>query len=59
LDKYCFTAEAEQEIIDFVDINKDALRGMSLRMVSKIADLRASFPDNWKEVARMTCMRTK
>lgn len=59
LDKYCFDEDTQQEIVEFVDINKDALRGMSLRMVSKIADLRASFPDNWKEVARMTCMRGK
>ena len=57
LEKYCLTDEDNQEIIDFIDHNKDNLRGLSLRMVVKIAELRTSFPDNWKEMAKMTCMR--
>ena len=59
LNKYMFDSEVEQEIIDFVEENKDNLRGMSLRTVSKIADLRAAMPDTWRDVARMTCMRGK
>lgn len=57
LDKYCLTEEDNQEIIDFIDINKDNLRGLSLRMVVKIAELRTSFPETWKDVARLTCMQ--
>jgi hypothetical protein len=59
LDKYCLSAEDEDEMIDFIETNKERLRGLSLRMVNKIAELRTSFPDSWKEVARMTCMRSK
>jgi hypothetical protein len=59
LDKYCLSAEDEDEIINFVEVNKQSLRGLSLRMVDKIATLRTSFPDSWQEVARMTCMRSK
>jgi hypothetical protein len=57
LNKYMFDQDTEDEIIDFIDINKNALRGMSLRMVTKIADLRAAMPGNWRDVAQMTCMR--
>lgn len=59
LDKYCLSAADEEAIISFVEANKDKLRGLSLRMVDKIATLRTSFPDSWQEVARMTCMRSK
>jgi hypothetical protein len=59
LDKYCLSAEDEDQLIDFIEVNKDKLRGLSLRMVNKIAELRTSFPDSWMEVARMTCMRSK
>ncbi len=59
LDKYCLSAEDEDEIIEFIDTNKNNLRGLSLRMVVKITELRTSFPDSWKEVARMTCMRSR
>jgi len=28
-----------------------------LRMVIKVADLRAAMPDKWKSVAALTCMK--
>jgi hypothetical protein len=59
LDKYMFDEATHEEIINFIDVNKDQLRDLSLRMVGKIADLRCSFPDSWREIARMTCMRSK
>lgn len=59
LDKYCLSAEDEDQLIDFIEVNKEKLRGLSLRMVNKIAELRTSFPDSWMEVARMTCMRSR
>jgi len=40
-----------------MDTNKNRLREMSLRMALKIADLRKSFPLNWKRMAETTCMK--
>jgi hypothetical protein len=45
------------EIIGFMDENKNALREMSLRMAIKIAQLYKSFPNNWKAMAKTTCMK--
>ena len=57
LDKYGFEAGAVEELLTFIDTNKKKLRELSLRMVLKLADLKASFPDRWESVASMTCMR--
>ena len=57
LDKYTLTQEEKDEVVEFISENKKALRELSLRMVLKIADLRQSFPDRWKAMARVTCMR--
>jgi hypothetical protein len=57
LDKYDFEAGAVQELLTFIETNKKKLRELSLRMVLKLADLKASFPDRWESVASMTCMR--
>jgi hypothetical protein len=57
LDKYDFEAGAVEELLTFIDTNKKKLRELSLRMVLKLADLKASFPDRWESVASMTCMR--
>ena len=59
LDKYMFDDATHKEIITFIEVNKNQLRDLSLRMVGKIADLRCSFPDTWMEIAQMTCMRHK
>ena len=54
---YDFDPCAQDEIIDFMDENKGRLREMSLRMATKIADLRKSFPFRWKALAQSTCMK--
>ncbi len=46
------------DIIDFMHANKDRLREVSLRMALKIADLRKSFPNNWKRMSETTCMKS-
>jgi hypothetical protein len=56
-DGYDFEQIAQDEIVDFMDVNQNRLREMSLRMALKIADLRKSFPNNWKRMAETTCMR--
>jgi len=57
LERYDFAACVQDELIDFVDANKDRLRELSLRMVLKLADLRKSFPLNWTAMAKTTCMK--
>jgi hypothetical protein len=54
---YDFEQVTQDEIIDFMDANKNKLREMSLRMALKIADLRKSFPLRWKAMASTTCMK--
>ena len=54
---YEFDAATQDELINFMDVNKNKLREMSLRMALKIADLRKSFPNNWKRMAETTCMK--
>ena len=58
LDEYELEDYQKLEVVDFVKSNADRVRELSLRTVLKIADLRVSFPDKWKAVADMTCMRT-
>jgi hypothetical protein len=58
LNEYQFTAKEEAEILDFMLDNKDRMREISLRMVTKLADLKKSFGDEkWKRTAEVTCMR--
>ena len=57
LDKYEFEPCVQDEIVEFIEANKDKLRELSLRMVLKIADLKRSFPANWKSMAKTTCMK--
>lgn len=47
----------QDEVIAFMDSNKDQLREMSLRMAIKIAQLRKSFPHRWIEMANSTCTK--
>jgi hypothetical protein len=54
---YDFDQIAQDEIIGFLDENKNKMREMSLRMAIKIADLRKSFPLRWREMARVTSMK--
>ena len=54
---YDFTPEQGDEILNFMDANKDRLREMSLRMALKIADLTKVSADNWRALAASTCMK--
>ena len=57
LDDKDLSDEAKVEVVDFVEQHKGRMRELSLRTVLKVADLRASFPERWKAVAEVTCMR--
>ena len=54
---YEFSPERGEEILNFMDANKDRLREMSLRMALKIADLTKVSADNWQALAASTCMK--
>lgn len=53
---YDFTPEQGDEILQFMDDNKDKLREMSLRMALKIADL-TKVSANWRALAENTVMK--
>jgi hypothetical protein len=57
LNAYDLTDEVKADIIDFVDINKNRLRELSLRTVLKVADLCVAFPQRWEAYAENTVMR--
>jgi hypothetical protein len=57
LSTYDYDAATVEDIIAFVEANAQRMRELSLRTVLKVADLRKSFPDKWKSVAEVTCMR--
>ena len=54
---YDFEPAVQDDIIDFMNVNKDRLREVSLRMALKIADLRKLSVMNWKRLAETTCMK--
>jgi len=55
---YDFEPCVQDEIVEFMEVNQNRLREMSLRMALKIADLRKSFEGNWKRMAETTCMKS-
>jgi len=58
LNEYQFTAEEQNDLMNFMFENKEKMREISLRMVTKLADLKKSFGDEkWKRTAEVTCMR--
>jgi hypothetical protein len=57
LESYEFQPWDVDELLAFIDNNKEKLRELSLRMVLKLADLKKSFPDRWTRVAEVSCMR--
>ena len=57
LDAYDLDDVAKGEVVQFIEANKDKMRELSLRMVIKVADLRAAMPDKWTSVAALTCMK--
>lgn len=57
LDAYRLSDEQKEDIVEFVDVNKNRLRELSLRTVLKVADLAVAFPDKWEAFAENTVMR--
>ena len=57
LNAYKLSEEVKEDIIDFVDANKNRVRELSLRTVLKVADLAVAFPTNWEIYAENTVMR--
>lgn len=53
---YDFENAEAQEILDFMKQNSAKLRELSLRMALKLADLVKISPENWKTLAKSTCM---
>jgi hypothetical protein len=53
---YNLEPEQEEEIIDFMDENRNKLNEMSIRMALKIADLTKVNAKKWRSIAKMTCM---
>lgn len=50
-------AEAEADVMGFIDENQDCLRELSLRMALKLADIRKRNSKTWKKTARVTCCK--
>ncbi len=57
LNSYEFEDVTRDEVVDFIVDRRSEMRELSLRTVLKVADLRKSFPTNWKAMAEVTCMR--
>lgn len=50
------TIEEAEEVIDFMDANKDRLMEISFRMVKIIANVFRASPDEWKDIIEVTKM---
>jgi len=57
LDSYEFEPEVKDEVVSFIVDNRSKMRELSLRTVLKVADLRKSFADKWKDMAAVTVMK--
>jgi len=53
---YMFSKQKQEELMSFMWDNKDKLNEISLRMITKIADL-AKMSDDWQKLANVTCMK--
>lgn len=59
LDDYRLSDAVKDDIVQFVDDNKNRLRELSLRSVLKAADLAQAFPNNWRNMAEATLVRSR
>jgi len=57
LDDYEFDRATVDELTEFIEVNQDRLREISLRTVLKAADLRKSFPAKWKLFAESSLLK--
>ena len=54
---YKFNEKTQDEILDYMEENKDKVREMSLRTALKIGDLRKMSKDKWKRMAEVSILR--
>jgi hypothetical protein len=57
LEEYQFDNGEDVQIIQYMEDNSEYLYDISLRMVTKLADLVREFGYSWKEIAETTCMK--
>jgi hypothetical protein len=50
-------SQAQDEVINFIDVNRDTMRELSLRMALKVATVRKMNSENWEKIARITTVR--
>ena len=50
-----YDQRTREEVVQFIEMNSKQMMELSLRVVKKIADLTRISPDNWREVAMITC----
>lgn len=51
--------EQEQDVLNFITVNQDRLRELSLRIAVKLANLRRTIAGDWERIARTTCLRNQ
>ena len=57
LDNVGLTHVAQQEVVSFIDANKDTLRELSIRVALKVASIRKLKEQKWEKIAKITCCR--
>lgn len=57
LSDYEFDQDTQREIVDYMFEQRHRLRELSLRTILKIADLKKSFGDKYRQYAEVTCMK--
>lgn len=51
------TPKQEDEVMEYIEVNMDTMRELSLRMALKLAALRRTKPKTWLKVADVTCRK--
>ena len=57
LQTYGFSKADEDQVVNFMEANTDRLREVSLRMVTKLADLKKMSDHRWMTLAENTCIK--
>jgi hypothetical protein len=48
---------AQNEVVAFIEDNKDSLRELSIRVALKVASIRKLKQEKWQKIAKITCCR--
>lgn len=54
---YEFDQATKDEVVNHIIDNAPRMRELSLRMIIKVASLRASMPNRWQRVVELSCMK--